>query len=289
MGAGLTRTLADLRKRRLQTGLVALITLLACAMATTSLTLLVRSTAPFDDAFAAAHGAHLTFHLDARKVTPEQLRATTRLPQVTEAGEPFPMTYVPIALRDQKASLQLVGRDSPDGRVGRVQLVDGRWGQGPGENVGTKLPSVDDQRLADIGVRGKVFEQMRLQPEQISRPLRIRHPRQLKVFGLRIQEEKPSTFAEAGVGLVDFACGTRHVHVLLEDQHQEHDIHALLVEILHMIMADGRLRHHFWRCGFVPVDASLVVACAVPRIYPRHRSRRGCSQFVQNPAGACGP
>ncbi|GAC1652753.1 MAG: hypothetical protein NVS9B1_00770 [Candidatus Dormibacteraceae bacterium] len=143
MRAVLTKIGRDIQRRRMQTAVVALITLLAGAMATISLTLVVRSTAPYDDAFDRVSGAHLVFHLDAAKVGPEAIRATGALPVVTAAGEPRPIAFVPFERGTKKATLQVVGRDDPGGRLERIQLAAGRWVQRPGEIVVTHISTPD--------------------------------------------------------------------------------------------------------------------------------------------------
>ncbi len=64
MGAVRAKTFADLRRRRLQTLVIAAVLFLASAAATLALNILVESHAPFDRAFAAANGAHLIVDYD---------------------------------------------------------------------------------------------------------------------------------------------------------------------------------------------------------------------------------
>jgi putative ABC transport system permease protein len=116
-------------------------------MATVSLTLLVRSTAPFEDAFERVSGPHLIFHPDAARVSPEQLRAAASLPVVVAAGDPHPIALVPIEVGDRKTTVELVGRDDPGGRVDRLELVSGRWVRGPGEMVVTRFEAPEEGEL----------------------------------------------------------------------------------------------------------------------------------------------
>jgi putative ABC transport system permease protein len=143
MRAILIKIRRDIQRRRMQTAMVALITLLASAMATISLTLLVRSTAPYEEAFERVSGAHLLMNFDAAKVGPDELRATGALPVVTAAGEPHPIAYVPVEANNHKTTFELVGRDDPGGKVDRIQLAAGRWVQGPGEIVVTRVTTAD--------------------------------------------------------------------------------------------------------------------------------------------------
>ena len=76
--------------RRVQTSVIALVLLVSTAAATLALGLLVDSNAPFDHAFAAQRGAHVTAAVNAARASGARLAATTRLPGVTAASGPFP-------------------------------------------------------------------------------------------------------------------------------------------------------------------------------------------------------
>lgn len=129
----LTQIRAAVLRRRTQTATVVLVTLLATTVSTMAITLLVRSTQPFDDAFARVNGPHLVFHLDATRVTPAQLQATSTLPGVTAAGPPHEIALVPLQHGNEKAVFEIVGRATPGGAVDRITLRDGRWPERPGE------------------------------------------------------------------------------------------------------------------------------------------------------------
>lgn len=131
----LTQIRAAMLRRRTQTATIVLVSLLATTVSTMALTLLVRSTQPFDDAFARVSGPHLVFHLDAARVTPAQLQATSTLPGVTAAGPPHEIALVPLQRGSEKAVFDIVGRATPDGAVDRIALRDGRWTERPGEIV----------------------------------------------------------------------------------------------------------------------------------------------------------
>jgi putative ABC transport system permease protein len=75
---------AGLTGRRVQASVIGLVLLVSTAAATLALGLLVDSNAPFDHAFAAQRGAHVTAAVNAR-VSSARLAATTRLPGVTAA------------------------------------------------------------------------------------------------------------------------------------------------------------------------------------------------------------
>ena len=113
MGPVLTQIRAAVLRRRTQTATVVLVTLLATTVSTMAITLLVRSTQPFDDAFARVNGPHLVFHLDATRVTPAQLQATSTLPGVTAAGPPHEIALVPLQRGEEKAVFEIVGRATP--------------------------------------------------------------------------------------------------------------------------------------------------------------------------------
>ena len=92
--------------RRVQAIVIGLVVLVSTAASTLALGLLVDSNAPFDQAFAAQHGAEVTA---TTKATSAQLAATTRLPGVTATAGPFPETTV-------HAQLSLAGGTDPQVR-----------------------------------------------------------------------------------------------------------------------------------------------------------------------------
>ena len=69
MSAVLIKVLADLRRRRLQAVVLAIVILLASGTTTLGLTLLQTSLDPWDRAFEAQRGAHLQVRFDSRKVS----------------------------------------------------------------------------------------------------------------------------------------------------------------------------------------------------------------------------
>jgi putative ABC transport system permease protein len=170
----LTQIRAGILRRRSQTATVLLVSLMATTVSTMALTLLVRSTQPFDDAFARLSGPHLVFHVDATRVSLDQLQATTTLPGVTAAGPPHEIALVPLQRGDEKAVFDLVGRDRPGGEVDRINLRDGRWPERPGEiavsyrgdlpalnrvPLGTQLQAVSRNCLVPLKVVGTVADQ----------------------------------------------------------------------------------------------------------------------------------
>src|SRR5438046_9132315 len=105
-----TQIRAAILRRRSQTATVLLVCLLATTVSTMALTLLVRSTQPFDDAFARLSGPHLVFHVDASRVSLAQLQATATLPGVTAAGPPHEIPPVPLPRRTGQAVISGEGR-----------------------------------------------------------------------------------------------------------------------------------------------------------------------------------
>ena len=146
MSAVLTKALRDLRRRRLQTVVVALVVLLSSLAGAVALDLLVESDAPFDHAFAATNGAQLTLHVDSTHVTAAQLQATASLAPVSAAAGPWrelPLGVSATGVGKPGNFLALVGRPDPGGPVGQLQLVNGRWVQRTGEVVLSRRESED--------------------------------------------------------------------------------------------------------------------------------------------------
>ncbi|WP_238161869.1 ABC transporter permease [Micromonospora endolithica] len=99
--------------------------------------LLVASKAPFDDAFAAQRGAHLTVQTDTDLVTESQLTASASAPGVVAAAGPYRVLVVTFAERAgmRLPPLTIVARADPGGAVDRVELASGRWPARPDELV----------------------------------------------------------------------------------------------------------------------------------------------------------
>jgi len=135
--------------RRVQAIVVGLVVFCSTAAATLALGLLVDSSAPFNRAFAAQHGADVTATVSG--ASQAQLAATTRLPGVTASAGPFPETSVSVTTQATSVSvarghahktttashqeLTLVGRSSPGGPVDDLTLTSGHWPTGPGQIV----------------------------------------------------------------------------------------------------------------------------------------------------------
>src|SRR5262249_45798648 len=136
MGAVGLKTLADLRRRRLQAIAIALVVFLSSGAGTLALAVLVQSNAPFERAFDAANGAHLV--IDYRAGTsPAQLAATDATAPVTAASGPWPIA--PALLGDPKGGFvegaMVSGRSAADGSIDTIIPSAGRWWAQPGEAV----------------------------------------------------------------------------------------------------------------------------------------------------------
>ncbi len=79
-------------RRRVQSLVMALTTFAAVTSSVLSLGLLVVVQAPFEHAFKARNGAHLSVQFDGSKATAEQAAATAHAAGVTEASGPYPIS-----------------------------------------------------------------------------------------------------------------------------------------------------------------------------------------------------
>ncbi|MFF8882862.1 ABC transporter permease [Streptomyces flaveolus] len=124
-------------RRRVQTVVIAVATMMAVASAVVAGSLMVAAAAPFDNAFTKQQGSHITAQFDPAKASAAQLAKTGKLPGVAASAGPYPSTAVRPVDRSgfQLPTLTLVGRSGPDGAVDRVDLKSGRWARKPGEIV----------------------------------------------------------------------------------------------------------------------------------------------------------
>src|SRR3954453_13775370 len=82
---------AGVGRRRLQTLVMTLTTMLAVTSSVLAAGLLLASKASFDQSFDGRHGAHLTVLFDGPRATTTQVAAPTRVPGVTAAAGPYPV------------------------------------------------------------------------------------------------------------------------------------------------------------------------------------------------------
>lgn len=158
--------------RRLQTVIVGLVALAATAATTLAVGMLVDAHSPFDRAFAAQDGAHVTATVDTSAATPAQLAATGRLPGVTSTAGPFATVSVTANVTASGATarlpypLQIVGRASPGGPVDDLTLDQGHWPRNneqivvsrplQGDVGSTAYVTVGSHKLTVVGVADSV-------------------------------------------------------------------------------------------------------------------------------------
>jgi putative ABC transport system permease protein len=134
---------AGVGRRRVQTVVLVLTTLVAVAASVLGAGLLVASNAPFDKGFVAQQGAQLTALFDGTKVSAGQLEQTGHAAGVTATAGPFQTLSVRPSPKDASAipagyqlpPITVVGRADPGGPVDQVTLTSGRWPTKPGEIV----------------------------------------------------------------------------------------------------------------------------------------------------------
>ena len=127
---------SGMARRRVQTLVIGLATLLAVTASVLGGALLVSSEAPFEKAFERQHGAQLTAQFDASRATTAQLAASARASGVTAAAGPFPTaTVTPGFGGHGGAPLSVAGRATSGGEIDKVTVLRGRWVEKPGEIV----------------------------------------------------------------------------------------------------------------------------------------------------------
>ncbi|MER5495615.1 MULTISPECIES: FtsX-like permease family protein [unclassified Streptomyces] len=124
-------------RRRVQTLVIGLTTMMAVAASVLGGSLLVVSGAPFDDAFARQRGAHLSVRFDAREVSAAQLTRSRDAEGVSGAAGPFrTATVTPRADATGPGwPMTVAGRPGPGHDVDEVALTEGRWPTRSGEIV----------------------------------------------------------------------------------------------------------------------------------------------------------
>ncbi|MFD7902087.1 ABC transporter permease [Kitasatospora sp. NPDC059747] len=129
---------AAVKRRRVQTVVIGLVVFCSTATVLLALAVISAARAPFDTAFEAERGAHVTALFDPAEASPEQLAATAHRPGVEAAAGPFDQAVVEIPtewIGHARGPLTLVGRADRAGPVDRVRLLAGRWAAAPGEVV----------------------------------------------------------------------------------------------------------------------------------------------------------
>ncbi|NUS13317.1 MAG: ABC transporter permease [Streptomyces sp.] len=122
-------------RRRVQTVVMTLTTMMAVTASIMAAGLVVASQAPFDHAFKQQRGAHLTVRFDGGKATQAQVAATAHAAGVTASAGPFavvtgaPQLTTPDGgtVMAGLAPLAVAGRASRGGPVDDVALLKGHW------------------------------------------------------------------------------------------------------------------------------------------------------------------
>ncbi|RZU24219.1 FtsX-like permease family protein [Streptomyces sp. BK239] len=124
-------------RRRVQSVVIAVATMMAVASAVVAGSLMVAAAAPFDRAFDKQRGAHITAQFDPARVSTAKLAETGKLDGVTASAGPYSATaFRPVAQTGFRLpTLTLVGRSGTDDAVDRVELKSGQWVRRPGEIV----------------------------------------------------------------------------------------------------------------------------------------------------------
>jgi putative ABC transport system permease protein len=153
MSRGVGRAVrGGLGRRRVQAIVIGLVLLVSTGASVLALGLIVDSRAPFDHAFAKQQGADVTATIESPRVTPAELAATTRLPEVTAAAGPFPEVTVQSEQGGQAMPpLTLAGRTSRGGPVDDLTLQAGRWADQPGQVVLCSDPSPGESLFMSVG------------------------------------------------------------------------------------------------------------------------------------------
>ncbi|MFF7989595.1 FtsX-like permease family protein [Kitasatospora xanthocidica] len=134
---------AGVGRKRVQTLVMVLTTMMSVTACILAVGLLVAAQGPYQRSFTDQHGAHLNVLYDPAKASPAQLAAGAHAPGVTASAGPYPaVTVQPRSGEDTKfpppdsllPSMTLVGR-AQDGPMDGLQVTMGRWVAGPGEVV----------------------------------------------------------------------------------------------------------------------------------------------------------
>ena len=132
MTAVLLKAIRDIRRRRLQAAVIFVTTLLAVGTGTLALMLIAQTTDPYQVAFDAQRGAHLSVAFDSQ-VDPGTLAGTPALIGAKTYGGPYRATALQFQSGGHKYAVTAIGRDNPGGDVGQLRVVAGRWPTGGGE------------------------------------------------------------------------------------------------------------------------------------------------------------
>src|SRR5947207_1841555 len=153
MRAVIVKSLADLRRRRLQAAVIFVTVLFAMAAGTTALTLTSQTRDPYQIAFDKQRGAHLQVAFNA--TTDQKLLGNTpALIGASSFGGPYPASNIQFRFGDRKFFVDAVGRDNPGGAVEVLSITSGRWPVSNDEIVLTR--SFSELNKISVGDRLKV-------------------------------------------------------------------------------------------------------------------------------------
>ncbi|MFJ9691688.1 FtsX-like permease family protein [Kitasatospora sp. NPDC101183] len=132
---------AGVGRKRVQTLVMVLTTMMSVTACILAVGLLVAARAPYQHSFDAQHGAHLNA-LYAPGASPAQLAAAAHAPGVTASAGPYPAVSVQPRSEGTEIPpsgsllppMTLIGR-AQDGPMDDLQITRGRWIAGPGEVV----------------------------------------------------------------------------------------------------------------------------------------------------------
>ncbi|MBO1416721.1 FtsX-like permease family protein [Streptomyces sp. FH025] len=134
---------AGVGRKRVQTLVMVLTTMMSVMACILAVGLLVAAQGPYQRSFSDQHGAHLNVLYDQAKASPAQLAAAAHAPGVSASAGPYPALTVqprsgPGTRFPSAGSLlppmTLVGRGQ-GGPMDDLRITNGRWIQGPGEVV----------------------------------------------------------------------------------------------------------------------------------------------------------
>lgn len=148
---------AAVRRRRLQTLVIWLVTLVSTGSTVVALGLVAAASGPFDQAFEKQRGPHVTAAFDRGRVSDSALARAARAPGVEAVSGPFAQATVAIRRGPGDYGLHeeitVVGRAGPGGAVDKVDLWAGHWATRPGEVVVNRQP---DWTADDLGKKLRV-------------------------------------------------------------------------------------------------------------------------------------
>ncbi|MFE5583238.1 FtsX-like permease family protein [Kitasatospora sp. NPDC056531] len=134
---------AGVGRKRVQTLVMVLTTMMSVTACILAVGLLVAAQGPYQRSFTDQHGAHLNVLYDQTRASPAQLAAAAHAPGVTASAGPYsavtvqprsaPGTQIPPA-GSLLPPMTLVGR-AQDGPMDGLRLTMGHWVTGPGEVV----------------------------------------------------------------------------------------------------------------------------------------------------------